>query len=279
VTVFAQGRGGIVRDFVYDDTLTSSEANSLTVRSNRLTPDPVSIAALSGGFGTEGNHLFVVNANGTLAILTSERVQEVTAWTPRVSQGLAKSVTTSGGKVWVCYERDGLFSLEVMDETARMDNQSGTLTSGTPTDSWSIPHLAGKTVDVLADGHWVTVTVDGTGTLTLPFEASEITAGLSFVPLVSLMPFDVPGSPLRGSMMRVSRVTLDYEATAGLSINGIPVTTNLMSGTLDQPVALETGVRQVRLLGWSRDPGVVIRQDGPFGMNLRGVTCDLAANG
>jgi hypothetical protein len=182
---FAQRDGGAIRAFHVSygyQNQTTSAAEPITVRAAHLIDDPVSMAAIPGGFGLQADFLAIVNSDGTGAIMTSEPTEQVKAWADLSSGRFLVDVRAVRSRLYAC-TRDGAAGvahfLEWFDPAARYDSQRDA-TSVTPTASWSgFQHLAGKVADLWADGYWRgAATIDAGGGLTTAKPYSAVSVGL-----------------------------------------------------------------------------------------------------
>lgn len=109
---------------------------------------------------------------------------------------------------------------------------------GAPTSAVSAPHLAGRTVDIVADGRPVLgVTLNGSGAATLPFSAQTIITGLPFPAYFTT--FDQEAGSANGTAQnkrrRVSRVDLLLENSDGIEVTCQGVTRKIELGTTTSP--------------------------------------------
>ncbi len=106
------------------------------------------------------------------------------------------------------------------DDTAIMCDAALTY-DGAPISTITLPHLPGKTVEVVADGKWLgSFELDGAGAVTLPSAASRIMAGFTFPAYWESLPFEGGGDagPAQMKMGRTGRVFLRLQESIGLKI-------------------------------------------------------------
>jgi hypothetical protein len=106
------------------------------------------------------------------------------------------------------------------DDTAVMCD-AALVYDGVPIFHISLPHLAGQSVQIVADGIWLgDVQLDGAGATVLPVAASRIMAGLPFDAYVRSLPFEGGGDngPAQMKMGRTGRVYLRLQESLGLKI-------------------------------------------------------------
>ncbi len=156
-----------------------------------------------------------------------------------------------------------------------------------------LPHLAGMTVAILADGSVIdNQVVSATGTITLQQAASSITVGLPFLPQLQTPYLDIGGQATTQTKLKnIYSVGLRVEQTRGLSVGSnqidastqpsfsAPPWTNLIpikelspyiTGT--NPVPLITGDIFTNIPGdWKTSGQIAIQQDFPLPANLNAV--------
>lgn len=154
--------------------------------------------------------------------------------------------------------------------------------------SVSVAHLAGNTVDVVADGLVMEqVTVPAGGTLTLPRAANKVQVGRHFQSYGRLLTPELgsQAGTAQGSSMRSGRITLRFLNTLGATVENEDGDAEQLpfqqfgATLLDQPPPLFTDLLDVSRLGWNRGYSeLTIRQDLPLPMHLLAVTRRHTAN-
>ena len=128
--------------------------------------------------------------------------------------------------------------------------------SGEATTAFSAPHLAGRMIDICADGRPImAVTLDEGGGFTLPFAASDIIGGLRFEAEIEFLP-PTGGSangPSFGKARHVNRVDLALinSDVLQLECQGATETINLLerSNALDSARPLFSGRQRLEPRG------------------------------
>lgn len=100
-----------------------------------------------------------------------------------------------------------------------------------------------------------------------PIAYSSVYVGKKFDAKIVSNPIDAAGNagPLTGSFRGISSVILDVKDTKSLKVNSrsVPIESNL------------SGKKEVRLLGYSRDPQVTIEQSDPLDMQVNGFISEV----
>jgi hypothetical protein len=257
--------------------------------------------------------VWAVNADGSLTSCTFDRDQapSVVAWAKHDLGGAVECVAVipSGGVdvVWVIVRRtingaaaryierlDGSFvALHPSISTAApvygctvdsgivVDNASGQTT-------FTVSHLIGKTVAIVADGSvQPSQVVPPGGSITLARASKRTLIGLPFTSEMTLLPpeFGTPMGSAQGKPARTGRIALRLlDSVAGYASNDSGVRDNLSyrnlgAGTLDSGPDVFTGVKSALLLGWKIDGELTIGQDLPLPQHLLSVVREHSVNG
>lgn len=259
--VFVGSPEGSVRQAIYELQLSSNDEqrdsyvpDELSLLSSDLIRSPVQGMVLSKrNDQNTAIYLFVVNGDGTIAVLNSRRRQNVTAWTPFTTQGYWRDVSVLGGKVTVLVERGGALFLERFN-AARLTDCTITLTAGSPQTVWTgLADLNGMTVQLLGDGRDLGDAVVTGGGVTTPAAVSQLQVGLGFEWAVEPMQIEAQledGTAI-GNSHRIVRTILNLQNTGELIVNGRRQDLRKMGlQVLDQPMPLHSGQLPVRNLGW-----------------------------
>lgn len=235
--LFAQDRGGVVRDFSYEFANDAYTGKDLTILARHLFDN----RSIKSWAYAQAPHsiAWVVMDDGSLASLTYMREHEVWGWTSHKSGADAKFedvVVVSDGVEDVPYflvrrvvngvvkryiERLHTRVMASVNDAFFVD--CGLTYSGPPSATMTgLGHLEGQQVVALADGNVVRgLTVTG-GAVTLPYAASKAHVGLPMTASLATLDLDlgtVPGlGTVQGRMKSVSEVTLRVEDTRGIWI-------------------------------------------------------------
>lgn len=279
-TLFAPRDGVSLREFLYTDLEQAYVSTDLALAARHLFDRPV-----DQDFDDVGRNLFVVMADGSMAVLTIHRAEQVAAWTGLATDGAFRSVAAVGDAVYVLTERANGWSIEVFDPALHMD-AALTGASDEPETTWSgLDHLEGRLVAIVADGAPRPPRVVSGGAVTLEAPAREVEIGLPFAHEIEPLPPAFLGPETIGPVRLVKatfRVT-DTQALrvdVGRGFRDLPFRT-LGDDLLDRPTAPFTGDKSVRGLGWRRDasrPLWRIVQDAPLDFTLLSVTTDMKVN-
>ncbi|WP_374551974.1 hypothetical protein [Sphingobium yanoikuyae] len=181
--------------------------------------------------------IWAVREDGTLVCADSMPTEQVLGWCRRpLAFGLSArsicSITSPDGRrdqLWCGAQRKNewwVMTLAPFRQAGESD-ANGIMAdaalrySGTPVSQVAAPHLAGMTVDVIADGAWLgRMTPDQDGWVTLGRLASEVMMGLPFDAYVDLLPLEAGGDngPAQGKMKRNNRIMVRVHDGLGLRL-------------------------------------------------------------
>lgn len=235
--LFAQDRGGVIRDFSYEFSQDSFTGKDLTILARHL----FSNKNIKSWAYSQAPHsiVWVVLDDGSLVSLTYMKEHDVWAWTQHESAASAAFEDVSviaegnedvpyfivrrtiGGSTKRYIERLHTRVFSVIDDAFFVD--SGLTYDGSPvTTIDGLDHLEGQSVVALADGNVVrNLTVTG-GEITLQNAASVVHVGLPMVAKLQTLDLDLGSvqglGTVQGRMKSVSELTLRVEDTRGIFI-------------------------------------------------------------
>lgn len=278
VTIFAQARGGSIRQFVYDWEQESMVATSLVVRVPELIEAPVAMASVSDAFGLKVDLLLVANDAGAIGALCWNRDQQVAAWAEWTTPGTILALTKVQSDIFVAIRRDGdgpSFRIERFTVGCRFDAEI-TATAVDPTDTWARPlPLKHQAIQAWADGRFIGDAPPGD--IALPAEASTLTIGVPIDWRMKPMRVERSQGTLAGKPRRVAKTTVLVRDTAGLLIDGQPISAQPFDDAIEAAVPTVSGEYSVTGLGWSRDPAPELTRTGPFPVNVQALIFHVAA--
>ncbi|WP_347989919.1 hypothetical protein [Methylomonas sp. AM2-LC] len=299
--LYVAATGGHVRELVYQWQLTGYESNDVSLLATHLfNGHTIKEMAFSRALYPV---VWAVNETGKLLGLTYVPDQQVRAWHQHTTtNGLFKSICTiteNGFDVlYAIVERviagNTVQYIEAFD-TRQYDGVLANAffvdcgisqTFSTPTSSVSgLTWLAGQTVSALLDGKAVTgltVSSDGTGTVSLPYAASVVTIGLPITAILETLPVSVVGDASlgQGRVKNVNKVwarCVDFcGCQVGPSVSSLVPVAPLAVDSNGNP-ALANGEFRVNIMPqFTPDGGVVISQNLPLPITVCDVTLEVA---
>jgi hypothetical protein len=214
------------------------------------------------------NHIFIVNDDGTVAVVNTLREEKVTAFSGMVTDGTIRSVAVLGPVAYFLVERDGIYTIEALDPDYHLDGAIKA-SSATVETVWSgLDHLEGRTVIVICDDVRIEAHSVSAGTVTLSEGALSVEIGL---------PFDWEIEPLpppdeRARNLRIVEAEVDVYQSAGVQVNDQPLTATRFGRDELDAVPIETGVRRINLVrGYGARPSLRVHGDAPWPVTIRSI--------
>lgn len=210
--VAAPETDGAVIELQYDAVVEGFRGTDLTKLVPSVTNAPVAMVYRRGAAGESRYQVCVANGDGSVAVLTTLRDEEVTAWSIWRSELLVRDLAVTGDKLWALCQRGTDWSLQVLDDDAWFDD-STILTADDPTTEWAVPerYADGTELRARADDKDFGTLVVADGQIVIPEAETEIEIGL---------PWDWRVTPLPP----VSDPRLQAPENYGLEIHGGYVT-------------------------------------------------------
>jgi hypothetical protein len=288
-TVYVHHTGKALRDFKYDVNVDKYKSLSLTSLAPHLLNDIKDIAAWNGSDEDELNFVFVVNGDGTVAVLNVREEASVRALVSWDTQGLFKAVGVQRQDIYFIVHR-------VINGTNRMFFEQ--LEYGYYTDaavqitnapaSATVPglgYLNGMSCRVRADGFVLANVIPAGGQATLAEGAfEEIEVGLNFDPELTPMPLHTL-TPTGSNFMdkrRVVKAKAKVRGTLGLRVNGRPLPDRFWDlNNFDEAPEPFTGIHSLEeSTNWdeSEEKIVSFTQVDPLPMEILGIAVTLESS-
>lgn len=304
-TLFLEKGGRTVRDFLYNDATLSYEADALSLLAPHLVTGAVSLAWRRAEATDQANQLYVVNDDGTLAVLSLLRKQEVVAWSTIPTDGQWRDVMTDAlDRVWLISERGGELWLEKRDEDALMHATVEVDGSGLGQVTGLPAYMEGRTVYALADGDIQGPFTVSAGAILLGAPADTTEVGLPFtVDVESLdtrarlneeMPFRPPARIYEAELALTDTGHLQFGANGAepeeVALRHVDGEVSAMDETGDEPAndrldvpmmdRLFSGrVRVENLAGFTKTARWRIRQTVPAPLTVKSLRLEIAMRG
>lgn len=313
---FVQRSGRKVRALAYQPGDDEYRAPDLLVFAEHLT-QAYGVSGLTFQQEPEGM-LWAPREDGAFLSATIDRDQTVLGWAPHYTEGAVESMATipngDRDETWLIVRRTvngaTVRYLEIFEETFEPLLPGAALTGYPPyaepivygytvdcgksfdnaagQTTFAVPHLIGRTVDIVADGSVMPrQVVPASGNVTISRASHRTLIGLHFDSEVGLLTPEVgtgTGSA-QGNSMRTSEVTMRFLNTLGAKVldgDGQEQDVGFRQfGTqvLDQAPEPFSGVVRIETLGWERGKSeFTIRQDQPLPMHLLSVVRKFQVN-
>lgn len=286
-TWFLDSAGNSLRQFVYSQMEEAYGAVSASRLSAFLLNAPVDMAAIPSYADDAASLIIVVNGDGTVAALNSERSAELFGWTPWSTMGeFCYVAAMANNEVYFVVARPKpdtsiVYTVEKLDETYYTDcayrafGTSSTTWGGIPSALW------GFICKVRGDNIPMKDMTTADGFLTLDTAVLTFEIGLGFTPVIQPMPAAIVSSNLIAvhRRARLKRCFARIKDTLGMIIDGYEMDGRHCDVTpLDTAPTAVSGVVQFRLRGWDVNLAPVITQDKPLPLHLLGLEYEVEIN-
>jgi hypothetical protein len=278
-TIFVESAGGVARQFVFNDLEQSFNANNISILSQNIVLNPSAMAIRRATQEFPNDYVYMVNSDGTVAVLNSLREQSLLAWSKFTTDGEFEDVAVVGRKTFFIVKRtiDGnpVRYIEVLNSSNFTDSSVVT-DNGSATTSWTgLDHLEAEEVRVRGDGYILNNATVSSGAITSSEEATILEAGLFFAAKVRHLPLEIviQGQSFSGQWKSpvFANIRLYQSRNIVVLYEGkrqVPTFRNFGDTVLDQPVSNFSGWKKVYLGGVRRDVEVTITQDDPLEFNI-----------
>ena len=282
-TIFMDRTGKSLREFLFTYTEDAYTAGTTSIVASNLLNSPVDMDVLRGTTTDDSNYVYIVNADGTMAVFNTLRNQEVSGWTKWTTAGTVESVCTVVDEVYLLVKRTinsaTKYYLESLNVNTFMDaNKYQTITpSATIT---GLAHLNDEECRVVADDAVMPNATPSSGSITLSRTATTVEVGLDYDIEIKTMPInqDFQDGPTLVRKKRIVKVVADVYESLGLFVNGERLPDRQFgTGILGTTPTVYTGIHEVYLLGWDRLSQVTITQEDPLPMTILGLAVEFEA--
>ncbi len=274
--LFVDRVGRTVRSAVFEFQEDAYTAHSISLLSDHLIKDVVSMDTVKGTNIDVSDFVYIVNADGTLAVLNTIRHEQLQGWTEWITQGNFIDVIVINKIVYFLVERAGEYHIEYMNEGTTLDhNTVETGTQITEVDTSESATIAQLTHKILLDD---SVMADQKGgVITLPRPAYKAEVGLDVELIVRSMPLNQQtqeGMSLN-NRKRVIKVLLNVRDTLGLFAFDQLSPDRRFTVVLDEAPQPFSGLKEIFLLGFGRIVVIELRQDNPLPFKLLGLGAEV----
>lgn len=276
-TIFAQAGGRVVREYLFTDSEDAYASTSISSISSHLINNPKYMAVVHSGFNQPDSYAMMTMEDGTAAVFTSNRAEKRASWVQfTLTDGLFDSVVSIDDRLFVnIYDSNNELKLcEFTGDDIGLDCYVYNAIAGNSVSVSSV-YPNGHVVDVIAVNGSA---LDYLGEFTIASGSIDLSAyssagythayvGEKFTAQITSNPIDAsgPNGPITGSLRGITNVVVDMKNTKSIKINSKSI-------NLGAPF---TGKKEVRVLGYNRDPKVTIEQNEPLSMQINGFITEV----
>ena len=285
--VHVQRSGKTVRDLGYQYDADNYNGDDLTLLATHLTEGH---KLVSSAYIQEPNStLYYVRDDGVLLSLAFIKEQNVFAWSHHTTDGKYKKVTSipngASDVLYVTVERDGKTYIERFNPDIEAAVYMDSYVTGSGRNIEAV-HLAGKTVQVLADGtRMQDAVVPENGLVAFGQSFSDITIGLAYETRVEQPGPDIglKEGTMQARISKINTVVLRVEKSYGGYIGYTFKGKDMDELRYEDYETLETGdiVQQMPVanIGSNTKNHICIKHDEPFPFELNAIIREVSIDG
>lgn len=280
-TIFIESSGRVIREFLFNELERSYNARSISLLSSQLIQTPVAMAVRQSRSESPADYVYIVNTDGTIAVLNILRSEQLLAWSLFETNGVVEDLVVASRDVYVITRRtiNGQTKrfFEKLDKEYKLDAGIKATTMNPELIHTGFTKLANQNVKVragtfvLEDNH-----IKNDGSIDIELDYKEIEVGLGFNVLIRMLPVDIDlgGKTLTGDWRRIVYALVktynsrSFEVHSGRTVVR-PVFRSLGSELLDKPIEAYNGWKKIYLSGGiKRDATFDIVQNEPVDFDL-----------
>ena len=269
-----------VRGFIYDFETGGYTTPPISILAEHIINDVQDLDIVRGSSISVSNLMYLVNADGTVAVFNTMSKENISGWTKWTTEGNFKRVTVTGDVVTFIIERDGTEYLEVLDDSVLLDHSFSTTSSEkVEVDQVLLDNEIRVVGDSITQTNIAAVDESGTYYAYADDTVDEIYAGLNYTVKILSLPV-AAGTQAEGNIRhlpkRITRCILELYQSRGVYVNDNLVTTRKFGDALDQVFAPITGQESIYLLGYNNKAQVEITQINPDPMTLLSLDLEVS---
>lgn len=274
-TIYMQAGGRVAREYLYTDTENAYTSTAVSMISSHLINDFQDMTVVNGAFEKAESYAVFVSSTGYCAVFGSNRAERRAGWMRFTTEGDFHSVVSIGNRLFAAVWFDGTdLRLCEFDEDFQLDNAKYYTLTGNVADvsadfaNGTVLHVIAEEADGRQDYRGTHTVASGNIDLT-EYNPTYTKAyiGYSFPINITTNPIDVNvgNGPTTGVPRGVATIVADLRQTRSATFNTSKLITE---GSF-------SGKKEFRLLGYSRDPQIVVTQGEPLSFQLNGLIAEL----
>jgi len=316
-TLFVDQNGRTLRSYLYNFNEDAYNSTDISVLSSQLIDNPADLGILAGSLSEDANWVFIVNQDGTSAILNTLRSQDINGFTKWINGDTntvyplkTVSVSVVNNDLFLVNKRTTdtttTYTVEkwdfdyLMDSSVKLESSTSMIGNNL---FLATNHLDGETVSVVARGtplpKRVVQTGSGSGYIVLTNgEKSfileqdpatgviDVEVGYNFIPKIKSMPLNT-AAPAGQNQMRqkkITRINLRVYKSSGVYIDDNPVAIRQFGSAADSPLnenlPEQTGVIQGENSGngWNIEVQPIITVPEPTPFHIQAIEYEVESS-
>jgi len=293
-TLFVQKTGSALREFLFTDAEAAYTSVAVSGLAPHLVRDPIQQTSIKGALNRSESYAFLINKDGTLGVFYSVRGDQKAGWSLWTTRGTWHSICSVHERLFAVSTRDDgsgttKMYLEEFQADMPMDFCDSFNGSASVFTGLTSSHFTNNAVVKATNGN------DFLGEFTVSggqIDASSVKSGITqafigyaFEPKLKTLPIDaaIQGGPLTGNPRQIPKVTLDLFSTLAVSVQGpseTSTTRDLVIRNVTDDMSVDrtavTGKEEFRMIGYSRDPRVIVSQSFPLDLQINGMIVEVA---
>ena len=295
-TLFIQREGKALREFLFSDVDLNYQANNISLLASHLLKSPRSMALRIATSTDDGDLLCITNnTDGTMAVFSILRSQNVVAPAEFITDGLFLDVAVDGPDIYTVVQRtiggSTKIYIEMFDDQRTTDSNIQYFSGATAPDQAkpsnttcsSLSHLEAKSVNVIRDNFVLNNKTVSSGAITLDAVPSTfVEVGLPYSVEVKTLPAEpkLSSGVVVSRKRRILEATTLVDRTQNLAVNGFELPFNTLPYTLGSAPATFTGRKRLApLLGYSDEAQLTFTMTQPLFATVLAVEYKLSTGG
>jgi len=310
-TLFVDQNGRTLRSYLYNYNEDAYNSTDISVLSSQLIDDPVDLGVLTGSLSEDANWVFIVNQDGTAAILNTLRTQDINGFTKWINGDTnsnyplnIESVSVVNNDLFLVNKRTTASTTNYTIERWSFDcllDSSLKLTDGLSFFGNDLllysDHLDGETVSVVARGNTlpsrqvslnnkITFTDEEKAFILANGNVIDVEVGYNFTPKIVGMPLNTAGPAGQNQMRekKITRMNLRVYKSSGVYIDDNPVPIrqfgDAANSPLDSNLPEQTGIIEDNNggNGWGIDIQPVITVPSPTPFHIQAIEYEVESS-
>jgi len=313
-TLFVDSSERTIREFVFSFDEDAHVSNSITLLASHLLTGIKAFSAIKGTDIDVSDFVYVVNNDGSLAVMNTLRNEGILGWTHWITDGEFLDVCVVDKAVYFLIKREGEYFIELLNEDSYTDHNV-VLTGIEPT----CDNVVYNDFNVIYDGNNVIytdfstgspvteidtdfdevfdniyfkviadlsimpdakpeITAPGDNKFTITRDAYRLEVGLGYNTKITTLPLNTMlrnGATLH-RRKRIVKADINVYESLGVYAKNIYASDRKFTVALDKAPEPFTGFKELYLLGYDRIVQLEITQENPLPMLVRAIGYEVA---